>query len=398
MVEESFRRGRMKMGLAMGLAIGLAGIGLFLSAWIVLPPPNFFLLRLAVGAPEISPVLMMINAIALLLLLITYSTSPLKSIALICATVGLILSALPLIQIPHTVQHANLALEQIGASQIAAPRLRSQPFVLLDVFRGIAKPVTRRVETIQFAQPKGVPLSLNLYRPLQRGKYPAIVVIHGGGWQNGSPNDNADFSQYMAAQGYSVVSIDYRLAPQYQFPAQLEDVRTAIAYIQEHADELEVDVNRMALMGRSAGAHLAMLAAYEPDAPPLRAVVNYYGPVNLTTGYQDPPNPDPIGSRGLLRDFLGGTPADLPERYKQASPWNYVNHAVPPSLLIYGQRDHVVQSKFGRKLYEQLQNTRNQAIFIEIPWAEHAFDAIFQGVSSQVSLYYTERFLAWALK
>jgi acetyl esterase/lipase len=383
--------------MRIGLAIVLAGIGLFLSAWIVLPPPNFFLLRLAVGAPEVSPVLIVINAIALLLLLATYSTSPLKFIALICATTGLVLSALPLIQIPHTVQQANGALERIGAKNLSS-QLRSQPFVLLDVFRGIPIAPTRRVETIQFAQPKGVPLSLNLYRPSQVGKYPAIVMIHGGGWQNGSPDDNAEFSRYMAAQGYSVVSIDYRRAPQHRFPAQLEDVRTAIAYIREHADELEVDVNRMALMGRSAGAHLAMLAAYEPDAPPLQAVVNYYGPVNLTTGYQDPPNPDPIGSRGLLRDFLGGTPADLPERYKQASPWNYVNHAVPPSLLVYGRRDHVVQSKFGRKLYGQLQETGNQAVFLEIPWAEHAFDAIFQGVSSQIALYYTERFLAWALK
>jgi acetyl esterase/lipase len=341
---------------------------------------------------------MVINAIALLLLLATYSTSPLKAIALVCATAGLTLSALPLIQLPHTIQQANVALEQIGAKHPLSSRLRSQPFVLLDVFRGIPTAPTRPVETIQFAKPNGVPLSLNLYRPSQVGKKPAIVMIHGGGWQNGSPNDNAEFSHYMAAQGYSVVSIAYRLAPQHRFPAQLEDVRTAIAYIREHADELEVDVNRMALMGRSAGAHLAMLAAYEPAAPPIRAVVNYYGPVNLTKGYQDPPNPDPIGSRGLLRDFLGGTPAELPELYKQASPWNYVNHAVPPSLLIYGQRDHVVQSKFGRKLYEQLQKTGNEAFFLEIPWAEHAFDALFQGLSSQVTLYYTERFLAWALK
>ncbi|MBW4517838.1 MAG: alpha/beta hydrolase [Timaviella obliquedivisa GSE-PSE-MK23-08B] len=384
--------------MRIGLAIVLAGIGLFLSAWIILPPPNFFLLRLAVGAPEISPVLIVINAIALLLLLATYSTSPLKSIALVCATAGLAFSALPLVQLPSMVQQANGALEQIGIKDSPLTRLRSQPFVLLDVFRGIPIPPTRRVQTIQFTQSDGIPLSLNLYRPTQVGKYPAIVVIHGGGWQNGSPNDNAQFSQYMAAQGYSVVSIDYRRAPQHRFPAQLEDVRTAIAYIREHADELEVDVNRMALMGRSAGAHLAMLAAYEPDAPPIRAVVNYYGPVNLTTGYQDPPNPDPIGSRGLLRDFLGGTPADLPELYQQASPWNYVNNMVPSSLLIYGHRDHVVQSKFGRKLYDRLEKTGNQAIFLEIPWAEHAFDAIFQGVSSQVALYYTERFLAWALK
>jgi acetyl esterase/lipase len=391
----------MKIGVATVLAI----IGLFLSAWMVLPPLNFFLLQLTVGAPEISPVLMVINAIALLILLTTYSTSHFKSIALVLATVGLILSSLPLLQLPQTTQQANVALEQIGVKMERTAGMRSHPFVLLDLFKGISLSPNRRVKTIQFAQPDQVPLTLNLYRPTQIGKYPAIVIIHGGGWQNGSPNDNTLFSQYMANQGYSVISIDYRLAPEHKFPTQIEDVRTAIAYIREHADELEVDVNRIALMGRSAGAHLAMLAAFEPGAPSIRAIVNYYGPVNLTTGYQDPPNPDPIDSRRLLREFLGGTPAELPDLYRQASPWNYVGAtspipqgSLPPALLIYGRRDHVVQSKFGRKLSEQLQKTGNKVAFIEIPWAEHAFDAIPQGVSSQVALYYTERFLAWALK
>jgi acetyl esterase/lipase len=384
--------------MRIGLSTVLAAVGLLLSAWMVLPPLNFFLLQLAVGAPEISPVLILINAIALLILLTTYSTSHLKTIGLICATVGLILSALPFIQFPQTVQQANVALEEIGVNLAPSPGFRSRPFVLLDFFRGIPTTPTRRVQTIQFAQPDGVPLSLNVYRPQQLGKYPTIVIIHGGGWQNGSPDNNAEFSQYMARQGYSVISIAYRFAPEYQFPVQLEDVRTAIAYIRERADELEVDVSRMAVMGRSAGAHLAMLAAYTPDAPPIRAVVNYYGPVNLTTGYQDPPNPDPIDSRKLLREFLGGTPDDRSELYRQASPWNYVTRSLPPSLLIYGRKDHVVQSKFGRKLFEQLQKTGNKVAFIEIPWAEHAFDAVPQGVSNQMALYYTERFLAWALK
>jgi acetyl esterase/lipase len=387
--------------MKIGIAIALATLGLFLSAWIVLPPLNFFLLQLTVGAPEISPGLMMLNGIALLILLTTYSTSHFKTIALVFATVGLILSSLPLLQLPQTVQQANVALEQIGVKTGRAAGLRSHPFALLDLFRGIPIPPTRSVQTIQFAQPDNVPLNLNLYRPAQLGKYPAIVVIHGGGWQSGDPGNNVEFSQYMAAQDYSVLSIDYRLAPEYKYPAQIEDVRTALAYIREHADELEVDVNRIVLMGRSAGAHLAMLAAFAPDAPdapPIRAIVNYYGPVNLTTGYQDPPNPDPIDSRKLLREFLGGTPTELPDLYKQASPWNYVDRALPPSLLIYGQRDRVVQSKFGRRLAEQLKKTGNQVAFIEIPWAEHAFDAIPPGVSNQVALYYTERFLAWALK
>jgi acetyl esterase/lipase len=71
---------------------------------------------------------------------------------------------------------------------------------------------------------------------------------------------------------------------------------------------------------------------------------------------------------------------------------------LPPSLLIYGGRDHVVQSKYGRALGLALREQGNQAVFIEIPWADHVFDAVFGGISNQLALYYTERFLGWALR
>jgi acetyl esterase/lipase len=98
-----------------------------------------------------------------------------------------------------------------------------------------------------------------------------------------------------------------------------------------------------------------------------------------------------------LRKFLGGTPTDFPELYYQASPLNTIQPNLPASLLIYGGKDHIVQSKYGRDLAQRLQAQGNKAIFIEIPWADHAFDAVFSGMSNQLALYYTERFLAWAL-
>jgi acetyl esterase/lipase len=391
-----------------GLGLVLAIAGLFLSAWIVLPPPNFFFLRLAVGAPEVSPWLIGLQAIALLLLLTTYSTSWLKPVALACVAIALVLSTLPLVQLPQLIRKADQAMIQSGIPAQSLERGRSRPFVFWDVFRGIAIAPTRPAQVIQFANPQGEPLAMNVYQPLPPGdqpagtksKYPAVIVIHGGGWQGGRPGDNAAVSRYLAAQGYTVLAITYRLAPRHRFPAQLEDVRAAIAYIRQHADDLEVDVSRMALMGRSAGAHLAMLAGYEDvlNAPPLRGVVNYYGPVDLTEGYYDPPKPDPIDTIRLLEDLLGGTPKELSELYKLASPLTFARAGVPPSLLIYGGRDHVVQAKFGRGLAERLRQTGNVAMFLEIPWAEHAFDAIFPGVSNQVALYYTERFLHWVLR
>jgi len=383
----------------------LSAIALFLSLWIILPAPNFFWLPLGVGATEISPWLIGGNAIALILILFKLHQSWMYNIPLMASLLGLLLSSLPLLQFLSA--NAQIAKEMqtvLGADylatvpQTAQIQMRRQPFVLADAFRGIPQAEIRIERDIIFANPDGVKLTLNVYRPLATDKYPAIIMIYGGAWQNGTPNNDEKFSRYMASQGYSVLAIDYRHAPKYQFPLQLEDVKTALTYIQIHADSLEVDRSRIALMGRSAGAHLAMLAAYQPDAIPVKAVVNYYGPVNLTKGYYDPPFPDPINTRAVLKAFLGGTPEELGEIYQQASPINYVKPNLPPSLLVYAGRDHIVKPTFGRQLYEQLRVAGNHAIWLEIPWAEHAFDAVFNGVSNQLALYYTERFLAYALK
>jgi acetyl esterase/lipase len=382
----------------------LSLVGLFLSLWIVIPAPTFTLLPLAVGAPEVSPWLIGLNLFALLLTLRGIHHGWIYRIALICSAVAFVLSLIPLLQFPIANQQSStamrLALGEAYLSEIPQEQqaqFRSSPFTLLDSFRGIPSRKIRNTSGIQFANPSGVPLRLNLYQPLQSGKYPAIVVIYGGAWRSGSPNANEEFSRYMAARGYVVVAIDYRHAPEFRFPAQVEDIKTALNFIRQSADQYEIDLDRMAVMGRSAGAHLAMLAAYPPESFPFRAVVNYYGPVDLTSGYRDPPNPDPIDSRAVLKAFLGGTPDELPEAYQLASPFNYVTRPLPPSLLIYGKNDHLVQSKFGRALFDQLKTVNSQAVFIEIPWAEHAFDAVFNGVSNQLALYYTERFLASVL-
>ena len=394
------------------LGLLLVGVGLFLSLWIVLPAPTLFLLPLGVGAPELSPALLGFNALVFLLLGLQkaiWGRSPRRPqrlwLLLVGSLLGIILSALPLLQLPMTVQQARRAMQaELGRNYLAQipqsvqAQMRPQPFVLADLFQGVPTSKVRHTSGIPFATPEGVPLLLDVYRPLKKGKYPGIVVIYGGAWRSGSPANNAEFNRYMAARGYVVWAIAYRHAPEYRFPAQIKDVQSALAFIQQHAWEYETDQARMALLGRSAGAHLAMLAAYQPSALPIRAVVDYYGPVDLTKGYNEPPSPDPIDVRAVLKAFLGGSPRALPQRYQQASPITYVKSSLPPSLLIYGSRDHLVQAKFGRALFQRLKAAGNTAILIEIPWAEHSFDALFSGLSNQLALYYTERFLAWALK
>lgn len=391
--------------LTTGVPLVLTGISTFLTLWILIPAPNFFLLRFGVVAPEISPWLIGLNTIAAAFAALNLHKSWVYLIALSLSLLSLIISSLPLMQLPSVHRQMTEAMQtQLGANYLeripaeVRSQLRSQPFRLLDALRGISLPEIRRTTGIHFAQPDGVALTLNVYRPLKAGINPTIVVIYGGAWNSGTPDNDEQFSHYMAAHGYTVVAIDYRHAPKFVFPAQLEDVRSALAYIHTHAVELEVDVARLAIMGRSAGAQLAMVAAYEPDAPPVRAVVNYYGPVELTVGYHDPPKPDPIDTQAVLRAYLGGTPEQVPDRYDEASPYHYATQPQPLTLLVYAKHDHLVQAKFGRTLYNRLQKANSPAIYLEIPWAEHAFDAVFNGVSNQLALYHTERFLAWALQ
>jgi acetyl esterase/lipase len=396
------------------LAIVLSSTSLFLSSWIVVPAPTLSLLPLGVGSPEVSPWLVLLNATALGVSLLSVRGSWLQYLLVGASVLGLFLSALPLIQLPSTQQQMSVAMDDAlgndylklsssseqGSLQLTLAKSlgREHPFILADAFRGIPLEEVRYTPNIQFATPDGVPLQMNIYRPPQVGQYPAIAIIYGGGWRSGSPSDYSDFSRYMAGRGYTVFAIAYRHAPRYQFPVQLDDVRTALTFIQQHAAEYETDITRIALLGRSAGGHLAMLAAYQPDALPVRAVVNYYGPFNLTRGYREPPNPDPLNVRAVLEAFLGGSPDERPEQYVKASPISYVTRPLPPTLLIHGSRDNIVRVIFAHNMYQRLRETGTKAILLEIPWAEHAFDAIFHGLSNQLALYYTERFLAWALQ
>ena len=384
------------------LILVITFISLFLTSWFIIPAPNFPLLIFAVVAPEISPWLLLLNIITFILAFLFIYPHRLKQIICIFSLIGLLICSWQLISIIPTQTQMNAAMNQgLGKDyQQKIPveltaKMRKHPFILADIFRGIRLNKTRHLTNINFATPAGVPLNMEVYQPAKVGKYPAIVFIYGGSWQSGNSSVKPEFNKYMAARGYTVFAIDYRHAPKYKFPAQLDDVNSALNFIRSHADEYEADTDKMVLFGRSAGAHLAMLAAYQ-DAPGIRAVVNYYGPVNLTQGYNEPPVPDPINVRAVLKAFLGGSPQQLPMLYRTASPINYIADNIPPTLLIYGSRDHVVEARFGRQIYEKLRD-KNKAILLEIPWAEHSFDSIFNGVSNQLALYYTERFIAWAV-
>ncbi|MFQ3616837.1 MAG: alpha/beta hydrolase [Cyanobacteriota bacterium] len=407
----------------------LSLLGLALSLWTVVPAPTFALLPLGVGAPEISPLLLLVNgllaldAIALFALSRRPSVRRMTRSAIALFLMSLLLSSIPLLQLPGAVRQANQAMQAALGDTYDLPGNsaqsgRSRPFVFSDLMFGIPIAAEVAAESIEYAAADGTPLRLVKYQPVkyqpvkyrpvkyQPVKYRpvapaenrgAIAAIYGGAWRSGDADENAHFNRYLAAQGYTVIALDYRHAPEHPFPAQLQDVQLGLRLIRQRAAEWGFEGDRLALIGWSAGAHLATLAAFQPDAVPVRAIVSYYGPVDLTEGYRSPPRPDPIDTRAVLEDFLNGPPDTRPADYRAASPITYVRPGLPPALLIYGDRDHIVKPEFGQRLHQQLVAHQNTAALIRLPWAEHAFDAVFRGIGNQIALYHVERFLDWAI-
>jgi len=292
--------------------------------------------------------------------------------------------AIPLARLPAAVRRFDAAMAAAGFDRGGLFDLTSGvPGRPADVRRGVA-----------VGSAGGTTLTADIYARAGVHLAPLLVQIYGGAWQRGGPGDDEWFARHFAGLGYVVAAIDYRHAPAARWPAQIDDVRTSLAWLRAHARELGADPARLVLVGRSSGAELALVAAYQDGAPAVAGVVSYYGPVFLADGWREPPRPDPLDVRGVLETFLGGTPDQVPDRYAAASPVTYVTPQSPPTLLVYGRRDHIVDVRFARRLEARLHEVGVPVALLEIPWAEHAFDLLPRGLSARVAFLYTERFLA----
>lgn len=223
---------------------------------------------------------------------------------------------------------------------------------------------------------------------------PVVIDIHGGGWHYGSPNDDDTFSCFLADKGYAVFSIPYRLAPDFTFPTQLDDVRRAIAWIHANAVEFGADSTRIVLMGRSAGGNLALLAGYTAHDVKISGIITFYPATDLKEMYYNPPEPDPHNVPLTIAEYLGGTPDQVPEKYRLASPITWVTTSLPPTLQLQGSRDKIQRPRFPRVLHEQLIQNGNTSILVELPWSHHSFDFVYFCPGGQLARHYIEQFLS----
>jgi acetyl esterase/lipase len=195
------------------------------------------------------------------------------------------------------------------------------------------------------------PVRGDVFRPRTPHPAPAVLLIHGGGWTGKDGRWEVEpIAKKLARRGYVVLNITYRLAPRWQFPAPLEDMQQAVKWLRDHAVEYGIDPVRIATFGYSAGGYLAAFGGLieGPESFKIRAIVAGGAPSDLTFypgGY-------------LVPQFLGGTQREIPHRFREASPVNYVTSRSPPMFLYHATADKLVKPEHPLAMIRALSKNR----------------------------------------
>jgi acetyl esterase/lipase len=381
------RRGLDILRLSVALIVFLA------SLLTVVRAPNYGAWELSVVVTEWGHV---VALIALIVFLPGWRKSVTGKIAAALAAVAFVLALSPLVRaIPVATALPNELTASFGSAiprSMPAAAPRAKPLVFGDIVRRVKSPPVR-IDTSTYVVRDGHAYGMTLYRP-DSERLPIVIMIHGGAWRGGTRGDLPDLNSYLAARGYAVAAISYRFAPRYPHPAASQDVHAAIEFLKSNAARLELDPSRIALIGRSAGGQLALLAAYTENDPAIRGAVGFYAPSDQLFGYEYPTNPHVLNSTRTLEDFLGGSPRTAPAAYASASPINFVGPSTVPTLLIHGTQDELVFVQQSQRLDERLAAANRPHLFLRMPWATHGCDYNFNGPCGQLSTYAIERFLA----
>lgn len=222
--------------------------------------------------------------------------------------------------------------------------------------------------------------AIDIYLPNEGdGPFPIVFFMHGGGWSVGNKKD-AQILPFMGgiSRGYAIISVGYRLVPNIRYPDNLFDVKAALRWVAENAETYLLDPERVALTGASAGAHLAMMAAFTHgqavfEGAPLtktcriRAVVNQYGPTDFLkqheqfdeSGYPriSPPDPDAMNS---VDQMLGVQISRIPNLTRFLNPMDNVHSNIPPVLIQHGRFDPVIPYQQATELYRKIIETAGE--------------------------------------
>lgn len=249
---------------------------------------------------------------------------------------------------------------------------------------------------IEYAKVANESLKLDAYQPEGPGPFPAVILVHGGGWRNGDKSGGpkkgsiVPLFEPLQKAGFAWFSIDYRLAPKHTYPACIEDVEAAIRWIKAHATEYHVDRKRIALLGESAGGHLVALAAVRADdSTRVAAVVPFFGVFDMTSFANRTGAPD-----SAIAMLFGHEPDEsIMPVLREASPITQVKSGLPHFLLLHGDADCTVPLEQTVRFLAKLRDVEVPSDLIVVPNAPHGMRTWTTFMPD-----YRERIVAWLEK
>lgn len=238
-----------------------------------------------------------------------------------------------------------------------------------------------------------VELKMDIARPpASDAPFPALVCIHGGAWQAGSKDGYAPFIERFASNGYVTAAVAYRFAPKHPWPAQIEDVKCAVRYLRANARELNINPEKIAALGDSAGGHLALLLGLMAPGDGLegeggnpgfsskvQAVINLFGPTDMRTWRVLPEAEGEFrkntgkGTDEILQDLVGTVDRAAPVM-AQVSPIVYVDAGDPPILTFHGTTDPIVPFEQALSMHEALKKAGVQEKLVVMEGAGHGWE------------------------
>jgi len=239
------------------------------------------------------------------------------------------------------------------------------------------------IKDVEYKNVNGISLQIDFYRPKNIVEaLPLLVFIHGGSWKSGKRSDYLVYLVSFAEKGYMTATVSYRLLRDSLYPAAVEDVADAADWLFRNGEKYGYDPGRIALIGGSAGAHLAMLAGYgrgsnslDCESPNdttgehrIKALVDIYGPVDLTTEY--------ARNQRLVIGFIGHSYDEKPELYREASPISYLNSSCPPTLILHGTSDTLVPVSQSDTLKSRLDALGVPCEYYRFPLWPHTMDIV----------------------
>lgn len=214
-------------------------------------------------------------------------------------------------------------------------------------------------------------LLLDAFVPETEGPHPAVLIVHGGAWRGGNRRQLRAYAQSLAKRDFVCFAIDYRLAPQHKFPAQINDCRAAVKWIRTNADEYKVDASRLGAIGYSAGGHLVSLLGTTGEAPSeqngnvdtrLQAVAAGGAPTDFRS----------FPDNGKWAVYLmGGDLDEVPDKFRDASSAAFVDANDAPTFFFNGTKDELVPVKWTKQCFDALKEAGVKTEMYEVEGVGH---------------------------